>query len=341
MRISRAIYEKLLRTLMFRMDAETAHHFALQMLQLPGMAVLLRLLLGTSSTDSVRTVFGLQFRNPVGLAAGFDKNAVALRAWEELGFGFVEAGTITAQGQPGNPSPRLFRLPEQQALINRLGFNNDGAEAVATRLDGLKRRGRWPRIPVGINIGKTKITPVEEAAQDYLCSFERLFPFADYFVLNVSSPNTPGLRALQAEKALDELASIIQASNAAQPSPKPVLVKIAPDLEDAQIALVLETVERHRLAGIIATNTTVDHSGVPEKLRTQGGLSGAPLRRRSTAMVRFIASKTSLPVIACGGICDVDSAREKLDAGASLLQVYTGFIYRGPGLIGEIARKIR
>ncbi len=336
MSIKQAIYEKLLRSLMFRMDAEQAHHFAMRMLQLPGVAALARLLLTTSCSQSDQTVFGVKFRNRVGLAAGFDKNAVALPAWETLGFGFVEAGTITSEGQPGNPVPRLFRLRDQNALINRMGFNNDGAEAIAARLEALKQQGSWPGIPIGINIGKAKKTVVEEAARDYLFSFEKLFPYADYFVLNVSSPNTPGLRTLQEEKALEELLVVVQASNLARACPKPVLLKIAPDLEDRQVAQVLETSLRHGVAGIIATNTTIDHSSVPPDLRTQGGLSGPPVRKRSTEIVRFITSTTSLPVVACGGIGDADSAREKLDAGASLLQIYTGFIYKGPGLIGEI-----
>lgn len=285
-----------------------------------------------------REVFGVRFPNPVGLAAGFDKNAVALPAFEKLGFGFVEAGTITAAAQPGNPKPRIFRLPPQQAIINRLGFNNDGAEAVAARLARLKASGRWPCIPIGLNIGKTKVTPIEQAAADYLSSFEKLFPFADYFVLNVSSPNTPGLRALQDKEALNQLLAAVQRRNR-EFSParlRPVLLKIAPDLEFPRIEEIIALVEQHGLAGIVATNTTLDQSALPEPLRREGGLSGLPLRARSTEIVRFIASRTALPVVAVGGIHDADSAMEKFDAGAALVQLYTGFIYEGPALIARI-----
>ncbi len=332
MSLPAALYESLVRPALFALDPEAAHHLALACLRLPG----LRLLCGPQPAKLSRRVFGVTFPNTVGLAAGFDKNAVALPAWEALGFGFVEAGTITARAQPGNPKPRIFRVPESRALINRLGFNNDGAECVAARLRALKASGRWPRIPVGINIGKSKTTPVEEAPADYLFSFETLFPYADYFVLNVSSPNTPGLRSLQQREALDLLLETIQSDNLARPAPKPVLVKIAPDLDFAQIEEILEVALSRKVAGIVATNTTLDQSSLPERRRQQGGLSGAPLRQRSTAIVKFIASRVSLPIIAVGGIFDAASGREKLDAGASLLQIYTGFIYRGPGLIREL-----
>jgi dihydroorotate dehydrogenase len=297
-----------------------------------------------SDPSRAREVFGIRFPNPVGLAAGFDKNARVLPAWEKLGFGFVEAGTITAAGQPGNPRPRIFRLPAQQALINRLGFNNDGAEAVAARLALLKASNRWPCIPIGLNIGKTKVTPLEEAAGDYLFSFEKLFPFADYFVLNVSSPNTPGLRALQDAAALDQLLGAIQQRNrelSATPRLRPVLLKIAPDLEFPQIEEIIALLLRHGLAGIVATNTTLDHSSIPEALRREGGLSGAPLRARSTEIVRFIAGLTDLPIIAVGGIHDAASAMEKFNAGAALVQIYTGFIYEGPALIRQIASALK
>jgi dihydroorotate dehydrogenase len=286
-----------------------------------------------------REVFGVRFPNPVGLAAGFDKNAMVLPAWEKLGFGFVEAGTITARGQPGNPRPRIFRLPEQKGLINRMGFNNDGAEAVAARLARLKAAGAWPRAPIGLNIGKTKVTPIENASEDYLFSFEKLFPYADYFVLNVSSPNTPGLRALQGADALNELLGAVQRRNGELSrggSAKPVLLKIAPDLEYAQIEEILALLQQHQLAGIVATNTTLDHACVPEALRQQGGLSGLPVRARSTEIVRFIAGRTKLPIIAVGGIHEADAAMEKFDAGASLVQLYTGFVYEGPALIRRI-----
>ena len=361
-------YERILRPLLFRLDPETAHNLAMTTLaRVSQNRFLLGLLPRERESGLERTVFGLKFPNPVGLAAGMDKNATALPAWEALGFGFVEAGTITAKAQPGNPKPRIFRLPERRALINRLGFNNDGADAVAVRLQRLQRSGRWPRIPVGLNLGKSKVTPVEAAAADYVYSFERLHAFGDYFVLNVSSPNTPGLRTLQGREALDGLLRAVQEKNAqlavkgtaspfvespGQPARgsqlstinsqlplKPVLVKIAPDLEFSQIEEILDLVKIHSLAGIIATNTTLDKSSLPERWREeQGGLSGVPLRKKSTQIVEFIAQRTSVPVIAAGGIFDARSAWEKIDAGAALVQIYTGFIYRGPGLVGELCR---
>ena len=279
-------------------------------------------------------VFGITFPNPVGLAAGFDKNGVALRAWAALGFGFVEIGTVTAQPQPGNPRPRIFRFPEQAALINRLGFNNDGADIVAERLRRQRERGRWPNVPVGINIGKSKVTPLEGAVEDYLYSFRKLVPFADYIALNVSSPNTPGLRSLQESEALSSLLHAIKEENSG--AKKPVLLKIAPDLSPAELNEVIATCEANDVAGIIATNTTIDHAMIPKHLDQAGGLSGRPLREKSTAVIRAIRSQTQLPIIASGGIFDAESAREKLEAGAQLLQVYTGYIYRGPGLIRDI-----
>ncbi len=335
--IPSAIYDHLLRPLLFRFDAETIHHAAMA-----GLRVLSKLpIRPTHDPKLARTVFGLRFPNPVGLAAGFDKNGVALPAWQALGFGFIEAGTITALPQPGNPKPRIFRVPEIGGLINRMGFNNDGSEAVAQRLERLKLSGLWPSIPVGINLGKSKVTPLEEATGDYLRSFERLFALGDYFVLNVSSPNTPGLRSLQGKAELAELLGAVQAANRAKPTPKPLLLKIAPDLEFAQIEEILELVTANGLAGLIATNTTLDHSPVPAGKDETGGLSGRPLRARSTEIVRFITARTPLPVIAVGGIFDADAALEKLDAGAALVQLYTGFIYRGPALIGEICASLK
>jgi dihydroorotate dehydrogenase len=330
----KVVYEKILRPLLFHLDAESAHHFAMFWLaHLPPAVVRM---LGAHELWQPREVFGLKFANPIGLAAGFDKNALALNAWELLGFGFVEAGTITAKAQPGNPPPRLFRLPEQHALINRMGFNNDGSEVVAARLEAQRAAGKWPHIPIGINLGKSKVTPLEEAPADYLQSFERLFDLGDYFVLNVSSPNTPGLRELQAGSALDELLRVVQAANFAKVAPKPLLVKLAPDLEWPQLDEILALAEAHRVAGIVATNTTIDHASVPAAQRQQGGLSGAPLRVRSTEIVKHITSQSKLPVIAAGGIMDADSALEKFEAGAVLLQLYTGFVYRGPALLREI-----
>jgi len=325
-------YTQILRPLLFQMDAEAIHHLAMKVLSTVGPA--LRPLKPAVDPRLARTVFGVTFPNPVGLAAGFDKNGVALAAWEALGFGFAEIGTITARAQVGNPKPRIFRVPEIGGLINRLGFNNDGCDVIAARLQHLRAAARWPRIPIGINIGKSKVTPLEEATNDYLLSFERLKHFGDYFALNVSSPNTPGLRQLQDRSALDELLAGIQRRNL---EGLPVLVKIAPDLEWAALEEIIELANEHRIAGLIATNTTIDHTGVPEYCRVlQGGLSGRPLRERSTAIVRFIAERTELPVIAVGGIFCADDALEKFDAGAALVQLYTGFIYEGPALAQQI-----
>jgi len=329
------VYKDLIRPPLFLGDPETVHHLAMALLRAVGPV--LAPLSVPPDPRLERTVFGVRFPHPVGLAAGFDKNAAALMAWQTLGFGFVEAGTVTARAQPGNPKPRIFRLPDYEALFNRLGFNNDGADAVAARLQRLRQSGRWPSIPVGINLGKSKLTPLEEATSDYLLSFQRLYHFGDYFVLNVSSPNTPGLRALQSKTALDELIDAIQRHN---PANRPLLVKIAPDLEWGPIEEILELVTSHRCAGIIATNTTLDHSAIPGNQRQQGGLSGRPLRYRSTEIVRFLTERSSIPVIAVGGICDAASALEKFDAGAALVQIYTGFIYEGPGLIRQICRAL-
>ena len=329
------LYKEVIRPFLFLGDPEKIHHLAMDSLAFTGP--LLQRFAPKPDPRLERTVFGLRFPNPVGLAAGFDKNGVALPAWEGLGFGFAEIGTITARAQPGNPKPRIFRIPEYRALINRLGFNNDGCDLVASRLQRLKDSGNWPTIPVGINLGKSKVTPLAEATADYLLSFERLLHFGDYFVLNVSSPNTPGLRNLQDRPALDELLGHIQRRNTAG---KPVLVKIAPDLTWEAIEEILALVEEHKIAGLIATNTTIDHSSVPESKRTQGGLSGAPLQARSTEIIRFITQHSKVPVIAVGGIMNADAALEKFDVGAALVQLYTGYIYEGPGLIGKICRAL-
>lgn len=335
----------LLRPLLFQLDAERAHRAAMAFLRIAHRSVAARLLLaqqaGSAPSDPrlAREVFGLRFPNPIGLAAGFDKDGEALRGWEAMGFGFIELGTITALAQPGNPRPRLFRHPEQRALVNRMGFNNHGSEAAAAHFAREKAAGRWPRVPVGINIGKSKAAALDRATEDYLASFGRLHSFADYVVVNVSSPNTPGLRSLQNRAELGELLGALQGANRALPQPRPLLVKIAPDLEDAQIADAAALAEEHGLAGIVATNTTIDHSSLPADKRGEtGGLSGRPLRERATAVVRFLAERTRLPIIGVGGVEDADSAREKLDAGAALVQLYTGFVYGGPQTVGRICR---
>jgi dihydroorotate dehydrogenase len=326
-----SFYRHFIRPLFFSADPERVHHFAIGCLEIAGP--MLRFLAPRLDARLGRKVFGVHFPSPVGLAAGFDKNAVALAGWEALGFGFAEVGTITAKAQPGNPRPRLFRIPEMEAVINRLGFNNEGAESIAHRLETLRRDGSWPSIPVGVNLGKSKVTPLGEATADYVTSFRRLRGLGDYFVLNVSSPNTPGLRQLQDKAALEELLGAVQAENNGS---VPLLLKIAPDLEWSAIEEILALVELHKLAGLIVTNTTIDHSSVPESRRQQGGLSGRPLRERSFEVLKFVVRQTRLPVIAVGGIGSADEALRRLDAGAALIQIYTALVYEGPALIHAI-----
>jgi len=330
-----ALYQGVVRPVLFSLSAEAAHNLALRKLRIASTwPAVLHPLERFKPSPKPKTVFGLTFPNPVGLAAGFDKNGVAIRAWAALGFGFVEVGTVTAKPQPGNPKPRIFRYPAQQALINRLGFNNDGADVVAERLRELRESGSAPAIPIGINIGKSKATPIEDAVDDYLYSFRLLAPHADYVVLNVSSPNTPGLRSLQSHDALDQLLRAVRGENAA--ARRPILVKIAPDLSPPELEQVIATAEQNGVAGIIATNTTLDHSAIPSDHDQTGGLSGRPLCEKSTGFVRAIRARSQLPVIASGGIMGAESAREKIEAGAQLIQVYTGYVYRGPGLLREI-----
>jgi dihydroorotate dehydrogenase len=335
----RNAYERFVRPLLFSLDAETAHHLAIALLRrVSHVDLALRALQSFQPAPKPKTVFGLTFRNPIGLAAGLDKNGVALPAWAALGFGFVEIGTVTAKAQSGNQKPRIFRFPEQEALVNRLGFNNDGADAIADRLKKLRASGRWPSVPLGINIGKSRETPLEETTDDYLYSFRLLREFADYIVINVSSPNTPGLRELQGREALTQLLRAVREKN--KIARKPVLIKISPDLSPNELNDVIATCEQNETAGIIATNTTLDHSSIPTGLDEVGGLSGAPLREKSTALLRAISARSTIPVIASGGIFDAQSAREKFEAGAQLAQIYTGYVYRGPGLLREIVRKL-
>ncbi len=334
------VYTRLLRPVFFALDPEEAHDAVLALLEAgsqisvgPG---LIRSTAGKAVPAAPRTVAGITFPNPVGLAAGLDKNALALPAWEALGFGFAEIGTVTALPQPGNPKPRLFRYPHHQALINRFGFNNEGCEAVATRLEGLHASGRWPGIPVGINIGKSKVTPAEDAHNDYLISYKRFQELGDYVVINVSSPNTPGLRDLQSTEALGKIIRTLRDWEGS--SRRPLFVKVAPDLAEEDLVAIVLLAEQEKLAGLIATNTTLDHSSIPVGQDQTGGLSGAPLRDRSQFSLRTIRSHTKLPVIACGGIGDAESARDRFDAGADLLQIYTSFIYKGPGLLRELSK---
>jgi dihydroorotate dehydrogenase len=332
-------YERFVRPLLFSLDPEIAHHLAIGALRRAShIDSALHALRTFQPMPKPKTVFGLTFPNPVGLAAGFDKNGVALPAWAALGFGFVEIGTVTARAQPGNPRPRIFRFPIEQALINRLGFNNDGADLVAERLRRLREHGGWPAIPIGINIGKSKVTPIEQATDDYVYSFRKLREFADYVALNVSSPNTPGLRSLQDRQLLGQLLGAIRAEN--REDYKPILVKIAPDLSKTDLDEVIAVCQENEVAGIIATNTTLDHSAISSSRDQEGGLSGVPLREKSTAFVRAIATRSTIPVVASGGICDAESAAEKLEAGAQLLQIYTGYIFRGPGLLRTIVEQL-
>jgi len=341
------VYKSVVKPLLFRLDAERAHHFVFDNLKraarLPGTGALLRGLYDYQHPSLAREVFGLKFPNPVGLAAGFDKNAVLTDELASLGFGFVEIGTVTPRPQPGNPVPRLFRLPQDAALINRMGFNNDGAAAVAARL--ARRQNR--QLIIGGNIGKNKDTPNERAADDYVAAFEALAEVVDYFVVNVSSPNTPGLRELQDKKPLISLLQQVQARNLLRPTPRPLLLKIAPDLTDAQLDDILEIARETQLSGLVATNTTISRDGLTTPTPTvagygAGGLSGRPLRARATEVIAYLHQKSqgALPIIGAGGIHSAQDALEKLAAGATLVQLYTGFIYEGPGLVSQINRAL-
>jgi len=345
------IYEKLVRRALFTLDAEHAHELSVGALALLGaLPPLCRLLersqgLGAAHHRPVEA-FGLKFPNAVGLAAGFDKNARAWPAAAALGFGHVEIGTVTALRQPGNDRPRVFRYPASEAVINRMGFNNDGAEAVAARLARQPGPGRR-RIPLGINLGKSKVVAIDQAVADYLASFTLLAGHADYLVLNVSSPNTPDLRQLQEGERLRELLGALTAANRARAAQSgqartPLLLKIAPDLEFRQIDAVLACIAEFGLDGIVATNTTLARPGAFATVGEAGGLSGAPLRQRATEVIRYIARATGgrLPIIGVGGITDAASAGEKLDAGATLVHVYTGLVYRGPFFAAAVARAL-
>ncbi len=332
-------YRKLVRPVLFAQDSEAIHARTIRALNLASRnPVLCEAVSSFFSAPSLPTeVFGLKFPNPVGLAAGMDKFAEAVPMWSALGFGFCELGGVTWHPQPGNELPRLFRVPEDEALINRMGFNNPGAEAFAEKLSGWRANNLWPAHPAGINLGKSKITPLENAAEDYANSFRVLKSHADFFVINVSSPNTPGLRALQDKSALDQILAAIQQLNAAPP--KPILVKVSPDLSFEAMDEILELVATRKLAGIVATNTTTTRPNSPQKIYSEsGGLSGRPLRARSTEVIRHLFKQTrgSLPIIGVGGIFSADDAWEKIVAGASLLQIYTGLIYEGPGIAKRI-----
>jgi len=336
------LYKSIIRPILFMIDPEKAHDLVVSILRLPLVTRLLSLIYRRQSGNIRRNVFGLEFNNPVGLAAGFDKNAELVSQMSDLGFGFIEIGTVTPRPQSGNPKPRLFRLTADSALINRMGFNNQGAAAIRRRLRGKKRK-----ILIGGNIGKNRDTPNEQAVNDYARCFEELYDCVDYFVVNVSSPNTPGLRALQEGDALRKILTHLGDLNNVKPDPKPILLKIAPDLTDAQLDEIIAIVRETGTDGIVATNTTVAREGLitgAKKVAAcgEGGLSGRPLKVRSTEVVRYLAEKSNgeIPIIGSGGIHTPEDALEKLNAGASLVQVYTGFIYEGPGLIRRINRAI-
>ncbi len=339
-------YRSLIRPLLFRLDAETAHHLTFAMLRtatrIPGMMPLLRLACGGLPTGQERTVCGLKFPNAVGLAAGLDKDALVNEGWESFGFGHVEVGTVTPRPQSGNDRPRLFRLPPDRAIINRMGFNSSGVDVIVERLKLVPQKRR---IILGANIGKNKVTPNSEAESDYMTCLTKLFPYVDYFTVNVSSPNTPNLRELQDREPLTKLLTTLQDYNHSQPAPKPLLLKIAPDLTDTQLDDILAIAKETKLAGLVATNTTISRAGLttPNERVEQigaGGLSGAPLTTRSTAVIRYLHTHSSgqLPLIAVGGIMTPQDAADKLEAGASLVQLYTGFIYEGPALVRGINR---
>jgi len=340
------VYKYILKPLLFLLPPERAHQFTLFLLRMvlgiPIINDVFRRLYTISHPSLERTVMGLKFPNPVGLAAGFDKDGKHFHHMSSLGFGFIEIGTVTPKAQVGNPRPRLFRLPKDHALINRMGFNNEGLEALEKRL-----KERNSKIIIGGNIGKNKVTPNESAVNDYRIAFERLFPHVDYFVVNVSSPNTPNLRELQDKEPLQRLLSALQQLNAQKDTNKPILLKIAPDLSTSQIDDILEIVKATNIAGVIATNTTIEREGLETSEAEVesiggGGLSGQPLRERSTEVIRYIHEKTDgqLTIIGVGGIGCVEDAIEKLEAGASLVQIYTGLVYEGPALVRRINQKL-
>lgn len=335
------MYKSLIRRFLFKFDPEVVHYFTFDFLKIifkiPGTKALIKSMYQLNDPRLEREVFGLKFKNPIGLAAGFDKDAKLYKEFDTFGFGFVEIGTVTPKPQPGNEKKRIFRLKEDEAIINRMGFNNEGVEAAVKRLKSNKD------VLVGGNIGKNKTTPNEDAVSDYMICFDALFDYVDYFVVNVSSPNTPNLRALQEKKPLTALLKTLQNKNERKPKPKPILLKIAPDLTDSQLLDIIDIIAETGIAGVIATNTTITRGELKSANKDEmGGLSGRPVKNRSTEVIRFLAekSKRAFPIIGVGGIHSAEDALEKLEAGASLVQLYTGFIYEGPGLIRKINKKI-
>lgn len=335
------MYKQFIRSFLFQYDPEKVHYFTFALInklsKVPGFSAITKKLYQVNDPRLEREVFGLKFKNPVGLAAGFDKDAKLYKELSNFGFGFIEIGTLTPKGQEGNPKKRLFRLKADQAIINRMGFNNGGVLEAVERLK--KNKG----ILIGGNIGKNKLTSNAEAAVDYGICFDALYDYVDYFAVNVSSPNTPNLRALQDKEPLTQLLQTLQDKNNSKVKAKPILLKIAPDVTDEQLLDIIDIVHTTKIAGVIATNTTISRDGLQSESKAEtGGLSGKPLTKRSTEVIRFLADKSnhSFPIIGVGGIHSAEDALEKLDAGASLIQLYTGFIYEGPALIKAINQKL-
>ena len=336
------MYKVFIRKIFFLFDAEKVHHFTFSFLKilfkLPLVSTIVKNMYKVEDSKLERNLFGLTFKNPVGLAAGFDKNAQLFNEFANFGFGFVEIGTVTPKPQDGNPKKRIFRLIEDEALINRMGFNNDGVEVVSKRL-----RSRKSDIIIGGNIGKNKVTPNETAVQDYIINFEALFDVVDYFVVNVSSPNTPNLRDLQEKAPLTKLLNELQEKNNLHNVRKPILLKIAPDLTNSQLEDIIDIVKITKIDGVIATNTTISREGLTANDKNEiGGLSGKPLTKRSTEVIRFLSERSNkaFPIIGVGGIHSAQDAIEKIQAGADLIQIYTGFIYEGPVLVKKINKAI-
>jgi len=333
------MYIWFIRPILFSFDPEKVHYFTTGLLRIllktPLISSLYKNQYKYDSAKLQTKVFDLIFKNPVGLAAGFDKNAEFYKEMHQLGFGFIEIGTVTPKAQPGNPKKRLFRLKGDKALINRMGFNNKGVEYA---VEALKDKGD---IIIGGNIGKNKSTPNENAVNDYDICFKALFDWVDYFVVNVSSPNTPNLRALQDKKPLLKILNHLQKINLAKSNPKPILLKIAPDLNESQLLDIVDIVEQTKIAGVIATNTTIKRNGLKSKNKTEtGGLSGQPLKGRATEVIKFLKdnAKTDFPIIGVGGVHSANDAMEKFDAGACLVQLYTGFVYEGPQVVKDIKK---
>lgn len=335
------MYKLLIRPILFWFDPEEVHYFSFSFIKtiskIPFVSGILKSTFEVKDSRLEREVFGLNFKNPVGLAAGFDKDAKCYQELSNFGFGFIEIGTLTPKPQDGNPKKRLFRLKPDSAIINRMGFNNGGVQEAVERLK--KNKG----VLIGGNIGKNKLTPNEDATSDYLICFEALFDYVDYFVVNVSSPNTPNLRELQEKEPLTKLLQTLQNENNKKSKAKPILLKIAPDLTDDQLLDIIDIVNETKIAGVIATNTTISRDGLQSENKTEtGGLSGKPLTKRATEVIRFLSKKSNkaFPIIGVGGIHSAEDALEKLEAGASLVQLYTGFIYEGPKLVTDINKAI-